>query len=98
MSEFLTVDDAVFDRFSYGTPRSSEYQAGYRAALELRLNGTKMGGWPHRVGTASCDAFMSGYSDALSSRCLRKGHGIGCMEQRHWTEMPGLSPVQPVGG
>ena len=62
-----TVDDIMQETFSSPrAPRSPEYQAGVRAALQYRLNGLKVSR-PYPVGTAAADAFFSG---------LDEGHAI----------------------
>ena len=43
-------------------PRSPEYKAGGRAALDFRLNGIKIK-CPYRVGSAAADAFFSGLDE-----------------------------------
>lgn len=47
--------DAAF--FPGRTPRSPEYRAGCRAALEFRLSGTSIPA-PYAAGTAAADAFF----------------------------------------
>jgi len=61
------VEDILTETFCRSrAPRSPEYQAGVRAALQYRLNGLKVSR-PYPVGTAAADAFFSG---------LDEGHAI----------------------
>lgn len=50
-------------------PRSPEYKAGVRAALEKRFNGVAIA-CPYELGTAAADAFLSG---------LDEGRAIGAL-------------------
>lgn len=44
-------------------PRSDEYKAGVRAALECRINSKKIA-CPYQIGTAQADAFFAGLDEA----------------------------------
>lgn len=55
-----TVDELVAQAFStQRDPRSPEYKAGVRAALNYRLNGKRIS-LPFRIGSAAADAYFSG--------------------------------------
>ncbi|RJF96918.1 hypothetical protein D3870_21360 [Noviherbaspirillum cavernae] len=55
-----TVDELMTQAFSVPRdPRSTEYKAGVRAALDYRLNGKKMLA-PFRIGTTAADAYFAG--------------------------------------
>lgn len=56
--------DAAF--FPGRTPRSAEYRAGCRAALEFRFAGQPLP-MPYAAGTAAADAFFAG---------IEEGHAI----------------------
>ena len=47
------------ERFSYGTPRSDAYKAGFMAALRKQLEGVRVV-MPTTWGTAEADAFCAG--------------------------------------
>jgi hypothetical protein len=60
-----TVDELMqeaFDPSRHRDPRSDEYKAGVRAALEYRINCKKIS-MPYQVGTAQADAFFSGLDE-----------------------------------
>lgn len=62
-----TVDQLMQEVFSKSRdPRSDEYKAGVRAALEYRIEGKKIS-MPYPIGAAQADAFLSG---------LDEGHAI----------------------
>jgi len=61
----LSVDAIMAERFSGekypgATPRSEEYKAGVRAALEYRINNRPQPPMPYPVGTAQADAYFAG--------------------------------------
>ncbi len=59
----LLVDQLYQTAFYNGrTPRSQEYQAGTRAALEHRIE-HKDFDIPYQVGTAAADAFFAGIEE-----------------------------------
>lgn len=59
----LSVDQLYQTAFYNGrTPRSQEYQAGTRAALEHRIE-RKDFDMPYQVGTAAADAFFAGIEE-----------------------------------
>lgn len=59
----LSVDQLYQTAFYNGrTPRSQEYQAGTRAALEQRIE-RKDFDMPYQVGTAAADAFFAGIEE-----------------------------------
>lgn len=56
----LSVDQLLQTAFYNGrTPRSAEYKAGVRAALEHRIE-RKDFDMPYKVGTAAADAYFAG--------------------------------------
>jgi hypothetical protein len=59
----LSVDQLYQTAFYNGrTPRSQEYQAGARMALEHRID-RKDFDMPYQVGTAAADAFFAGIEE-----------------------------------
>lgn len=60
----LSVDQLYQTAFYNGrTPRSQEYQAGTRAALEHHRIERKDFDMPYQVGTAAADAFFAGIEE-----------------------------------
>jgi len=58
-----SVDELIAEAFgSPRDPRSDEYKAGVRAALEYRLNRRKLA-LPCPIGTAQADAWFSGLDE-----------------------------------
>ncbi|SCX40559.1 hypothetical protein [Nitrosospira sp. Nsp1] len=56
-----TVDELMAEAFDQPrTPRSPEYKAGVRAALEYRINGKKITLTTYELGTAAADAYFAG--------------------------------------
>lgn len=69
------VDDIVRHAFSVvRDPRSTEYQAGARAALAFHIEGAHIA-QPFEAGSAACDAFNAG---------ITEGHAIWRRVNRDW--------------
>ncbi len=64
MSSVSTVDALMQAHFLGADPRSDEYKAGMRAALQLKLEGKPIQR-PHAMGTVQADAFYAGHDDGL---------------------------------
>lgn len=62
----MTVDELMLAAFFNGrTPRSAEYKAGTRMALEHRLERADIVP-PYQAGTAAADAFFAGLDEGKS--------------------------------
>jgi len=55
-----TVNAMVTERFQNGTPRSEEYQAGFRDAMFYRLAMVEFPPHPYPIPSAQTDAYFSG--------------------------------------
>ncbi|KLU21954.1 hypothetical protein EOS_32950 [Caballeronia mineralivorans PML1(12)] len=59
----MNVDDLMRKAFAPARdPRSTEYKAGVRALLALRINGVKLV-QPYEMGTVQADAFYAGIDE-----------------------------------
>ncbi|MDR7193374.1 hypothetical protein [Luteimonas terrae] len=62
------IDAAMRKRFGRGsTPRSTQYQAGWRAALMV-ARGVGLSLNPYEVGTPNADAWFAGYDEGLQAQ------------------------------
>lgn len=65
-ADAMTVDQLMQAAFFNGrTPRSAEYKAGTRMALEHRIDRTDIVP-PYQAGTAAADAFFAGLDEGKS--------------------------------
>lgn len=58
-----TAEQVFTQRFDCGSPRSTEYKAGFLAALRYRLGGVRMPRLPYPMGTAQADAWFAGVDE-----------------------------------